>query len=333
MSSRPRPRVNVLFTSTLDASFIREDLRILRKHVQVDHLRTRGILAPLPIAWRMRRCDVTFTWFASVYSSAVVFLARRAGRRSIIVVGGVDASREPDIGYGIWLSRWKSILVRWAVRHAARILVVDPFLAGELRRLASYPGENIEVVPTGYDALRWFPGGEREPFILTVAGSHDRARLRKKGVDFLCAAARLMPGTRFVIIGVHAHLLGEVRAMAPPNVEVVPFVEQADLLAWYRRAAVYCQPSFTEGLPNSLCEAMLCGCVPVGTRVGGIPTAIGETGTLVAYGDAAGLAAALRGALAAGDGAGAQARERIRTLFPVERREAELLRVLRECAR
>jgi len=41
-----------------------------------------------------------------------------------------------------------------------------------------------------------------------------------------------------------------------------------------------------ERLPNALhCEAMLCECVPVGTRYCGIPTAIGDTGLYVPYGD------------------------------------------------
>jgi glycosyltransferase involved in cell wall biosynthesis len=330
-SSIRRPRVNVLFTSTLVTSFIREDITLLRKHVHVDHLMTRGLRAPIAVLMRMPRADVTFTWFASVYSCVVVALARVFGKPSVIVVGGVDASREPEIGYGIWLSPWKSVLVRWAMRHATRLLVVDPFFEGEVRRLAGYDGTNIRYVPTGYNASRWRPEGVKEPMVLTVAGCHDRARMKKKGVDLLFEAAGLLPATRFVVIGIHAHLLEEVRRSAPANVEIIPFVAQEELLEWYRRAAVYCQPSYTEGLPNSLCEAMLCGCVPVGTRVGGIPTAIAGTGFLVEYGNAQALSGALQQALAADPGLGMRARDHIATNFSLERREQSLLQVLREC--
>ena len=331
-SSRLRQSVNVLFTSTLFASFIHEDLVLLRKHFRVDHLLTKGILAPLGILLRLPHADVTFTWFASVYSFFVVAFARLLGKHSIIVVGGVDASREPDIGYGIWLSPWKSVLVRWTMRHATRILVVDPFFLGEVKRLAAYDGSNVEYVPTGYDGTRWHPAGPKEAMVLTVAACHDHARMRVKGLDVLFGAARNMPDIRFVVIGVHTHLVEEARQAAPSNVEIIPFTPQEELLRWYQRAAVYCQPSFTEGLPNSLCEAMLCACVPVGTAVGGIPTAVSDIGFLVSYGDPAELAGALGQALRSDASVGEKARRHIVENFPLERREKALVRVLQECA-
>ena len=48
----------------------------------------------------------------------------------------------------------------------------------------------------------------------------------------------------------------------------------------YQNTKFYFQGSRLEGLPNSLCEAMLCGCVPIGSKVFGIPDAIGNTGIL-----------------------------------------------------
>jgi glycosyltransferase involved in cell wall biosynthesis len=44
---------------------------------------------------------------------------------------------------------------------------------------------------------------------------------------------------------------------------------------------VYAQFSITEGLPNVVCEAMLAGCIPVGSNVGGIPELIETTGILI----------------------------------------------------
>lgn len=288
----------------------------------------RGLVALLRIPVELLRHDVLFVWFGSVYAGYGVFLARRLGRKSVVVVGGVDAAKEPAIHYGIWLSPWKSLFVKYAFRNADRLLVVDPFLHGEATRLARYDGGNILYVPTGYDPGYWRPGPAKEPLVLTVAACHDRWRMKKKGVDKVFDAAREMPDIRFRLIGVQERLLLEIRPTIPPNVEVIPYVPQEQLLGYYQRAKVYCQPSFTEGLPNSLCEAMLCGCIPVGTGAGGIPTAIGDTGYIVERADQRGLVDALRRALAAPDTDGLRARTRVAQEFTVERRRQALHAVI-----
>lgn len=328
-----RPRVKILFTSTLTTSFVRSDLDLLSRHFAVNHLLTVGWRAPSAIWKHLRSADLTFTWFASVYSAVVVFLAKRVGKNSIIVVGGVDAARYPEINYGIWLNPWKSILVKYAMRNAYRLLVVDPHLKREVTRLAKYSGANVEYVPTGYDPHVWAPSGQKESFVLTVAACHDEDRLKKKGIDVLLQTATMMQETRFVVIGIAQRLIMKFRESVPANVELIPFTDQREILRYYQRAKVYCQPSYTEGLPNSLCEAMLCECVPVGTNVGGIPTAIENVGYLVEYGDVGGLAQALKSALVAAPEMGTKARERIAATFTLERREQSLIRLIQEAVK
>jgi glycosyltransferase involved in cell wall biosynthesis len=61
------------------------------------------------------------------------------------------------------------------------------------------------------------------------------------------------------------------------------------------RADVFCLPSFSEGLPVSIMEAMAVGTPVVTTHIGGIPELAvdGETALLVPAGNAAHLAGAL----------------------------------------
>ncbi len=273
---------------------------------------------------------MTFTWFASVYAAVIVCFARLLGKKSLVVVGGVDVAKLPEIGYGVWLSPWKALLVRYALRHADRVLVVDASLHHAAMRRAKYDGKNIHCVPTGYDAQRWHPAGQKEMYVLTVAKCEDMTRLRVKGVPFLFEAAKRLTDVRFVLIGPSRHLLQQLQAVTPPNVELLPFLERDALLAFYQRAKVYCQPSYSEGLPNTLCEAMLCECVPVGTRVGGIPTVVGGIGFLVPYGDVQALVDAITQALTAPPSIGQMARRHIAENFTLARREQELLRTLRE---
>lgn len=69
-----------------------------------------------------------------------------------------------------------------------------------------------------------------------------------------------------------------------------------ELLRLYRESDVFLLPSFTEGCPQVLIEAMACGVPVIATRVGGIPHLIrdGQNGLLVDPANARQLAGAVR---------------------------------------
>jgi glycosyltransferase involved in cell wall biosynthesis len=318
----------ILFFSTVFPPFIEEDEIILRRHAVVEKVIAHGLHAAVALPGAVLRADIALAWFGSVYAGYMVFLARLFRKKSIVLVAGVDASRDREINYGIWLSPWKSLFVRYAYRHADRVLTVDPFLQREVIRLAEYDGRNICTIPFGFDGKRWYPGDGKERRVITVAACEDRWRMKKKGIDKIFDAARKLPDVPFQVLGIRDPYLTQVRAEIPPNVEVIEYLPRDRILPFLQRAKVYCQPSFTEGLPNALCEAMLCECIPVGTMAGGIPTAIGTAGYLVPYSDQEALVDGLRSALDAPPGRGKEARARILNEFTIQHREDALAEVL-----
>ncbi|HLF20070.1 MAG TPA: glycosyltransferase family 4 protein [Bacteroidota bacterium] len=276
------------------------------------------------------RNDVVFCWFASVYASVAVFSARFFGKKVVVVVGGVDVAKEPDLNYGIFLSRWKAPFVRYALRYAHRVLVVDESLRSEAVQRVGYDGKNIECVPTGYDSSFWKPKGAKRPEILSVAVMLNKARVRLKGIDMLTEAARRIPKTRFTLVGVRPEAVSHLHP--PKNLHLIEPIPRTELLEYYQKAKVYCQPSRREGLPNTLCEAMLGECIPVATNVGGNANAVGSAGFIVEPNDPDVLVNALRKALKAPARQGKQARKRISEEFPAKKREESLLRILSEAA-
>ena len=66
----------------------------------------------------------------------------------------------------------------------------------------------------------------------------------------------------------------------PKNVKILGKQNGQQLKTLYGLNEFYFQGSKIEGLPNVLCEAMLCECIPLGNRVFGIPNAIGDTGII-----------------------------------------------------
>ena len=319
--------MNILFTSSLITPFIQEDLDFLQEQFKTRYLRTKGVRSLLLLPLELARSSLSFTWFASVYAGVVVFLGRVFGCRSIVVVGGVDVAHFPEVGYGIWVSPWKKYFARYTLRNASKVLVVDPSLAEEAKQRAIYNGRNVEYIPTGYDHERWKPSGDKQKSVLTVASCLSTERLKAKGVDFLIEVAADLPEIEFTLIGVRGDL---VRESLPTNLRVMEHVSQNELLEYYQRAKVYCQPSMVEGLPNALCEAMLCECIPVATNVGGTMRAVGSCGFLVEYRDRGAMKRALLEALGSSSIIGVTARQHVIQRFPLVKRHQSLLRVIHE---
>ena len=67
----------------------------------------------------------------------------------------------------------------------------------------------------------------------------------------------------------------------PANVQCYDFIQFENFVSYLKTSEIYLQPSVSEGFPNALGEAMSYECLPIGSKVGGIPDMIGDTGFLL----------------------------------------------------
>ncbi len=328
-------KIRILFVRPSKSSFIQEDLKLLRKHFNVrvvdfvlsirkkpkETLKTMfNMLAG--VLW----ADITFSWFADTHAFWAVRLSKIFRKKSIAVVGGYEVAKVPEIGYGALLNPRSTRIVKYVLENADRVLTVDNSLKKDAIKNLSVAGKNIQTVPTGYDYEKFKPEGEKENLVLTVSVGDSWERIRLKGLDTFVKSAEFLSDVRFLVIGIQGGALKKLQDFASPNVEFLGSLLQDELIPYYQRAKVYCQLSMREGLPNAVCETMLCECVPVGTDVQGVRTAIGDAGFYVPYGDVEATVEAIKKALKSDNGKAA--RERIQKMFPIERREKELLRII-----
>lgn len=311
------------------SSFVKQDKEILQKHFDIEIVKWRGKKDILKIFYGVINSDITFSWFATDHAFVTVLFSRLFRKKSIVIVGGGDVAYVPDLNYGQFtFKRYKKFLTKYALKHASKAFVVDLSLKEDAIKNAKVDGRNIEYIPTGYDSNYWKPQGEKDNIVLTVAGIN-KSIVKRKGLEIFVKAASHFPNMKFVLVGKHIdNSIGHLKSIATSNVEFTGFVPDEELLNWYQKAKVYCQLSRYEGLPNALCEAMLCECVPVGTEHCGIPTAIGDSGFYAPFGDVKATANAIKKALNNLE-LGKKARERIKKEFTIERREKELIREIK----
>lgn len=316
----------IFFVTLSFSEFIKKDLSFLKNHYKVKVGHYKGKRSVFNILKGTLWSDLTFSWFADIHSFWAVFFSRMFRKKSIVVVGGYDAAKVPEIPYGLALSPLLSRFAKYTLKNADRVFTVDESLKKDIIKNYNISGENIETVPTSYDSSYWKSNTQKEQLVLTISQLNP-LYIKIKGIETFIQCASYFPKTQFLVAGPsEKKSLAGLQAMSPPNVAFLGYIPKSELPELYSRAKVYCQLSRYAGLPNTLCEAMLCECVPVGTRYCGIPTAIGNTGFYVPYGDVHSTVKAIQKALRSQNGQ--KARERIKKLFPVEKRENKLTQTI-----
>jgi glycosyltransferase involved in cell wall biosynthesis len=329
-----RRRLRVLYVISRRNTFTDIDRSILADRYEVtDYYQPEPRPRLRELAAQVRRSDLVFAWFAGWHSFPALVLARILGKPSVVVVGGFDTARVPEIGYG-WqrggVRRWVS---RGTMRLATRIVTNSRSSLVEIERNVGLDPRRAAVIYHGL-ADRFPDGGEEQRDRLALSVGVVRKRnLERKGLrPFVGAAARL-PDVEFVLAGSwRDDAIDGLRRDAATNVRFTGFLADADLDALFRRAAVYVQASRHEGFGLSLAEAMLAGCVPVVTDVGALPEVVGDVGVTIAEPSPSLIAEGVERALRLGPAEGARARDRVLEAFPLEPRAEGLRREVEAAA-
>jgi glycosyltransferase involved in cell wall biosynthesis len=283
----------IIFIHTIHSSFVNTDLEIIKKYFGVysfrypldilgksfwSHFRCQLTLLFFLIR-RTARCDGLYIWFADYHSFLPVFFGKIFNKKSFLVLGGYDVTYIPELKYGSFSNPLRAFCAGFSIRYADYLLPVDRSLTDEARQRVRKIGGKIVPLPTGYDPQKWICDQNKNDLVLTVSTGNSYQRIKLKGIDFFIAVAATLPEYEFYIIGLSAGIRQTLPV--PANVKFFDAMPQPELRKYYSSARVYAQFSLKEGLPNAVCEAMLCECIPVGSNVNGIPAAIGDCGYIL----------------------------------------------------
>ena len=193
---------------------------------------------------------------------------------------------------------------------------------------------NSVIVPAVQGAL---PQKKRQPILLFLG----RLGSRKGTYDLLEALVRVKDKIPNVILklggdGELEQVMDRAKELGVErNIEILGWVRGDQKRSLLNEAAIYILPSYNEGLPMGILEAMSVGLPVISTTVGGIPDAIdsGIDGMLIEPGDVDGLAHAIERLLHDADfrqGMGNAAREKVVHNFSAEKVIPQLENLYRE---
>jgi glycosyltransferase involved in cell wall biosynthesis len=188
------------------------------------------------------------------------------------------------------------------MRRCAGVIALSEEVAGRLRPFA--PEARMYVLPNPVDLDEFPPppaAAERDPASVLFLGWFVPG---KGAFDLLEALARIRgrrPGLRAVFGGARdpeqdGALRRRVRELGlDETVEVAGWLGREDVIRHLRACTLMALPTYSEGIPMVLLEAMACGTPIVTCPVGGIPAVArdGRNALFVRPGDIDGLAGAL----------------------------------------
>lgn len=327
---RKKPRILFAYIVTKDMqSFTRNDYNILRKRFKVKPVfysgKLHGHWSAIRIAKGAFSTDMTFSWFGYMNAYHAVRFSKLFHKKSAVVMGGFDASNElyPEKP----LDPRQMRITKYLLKSADLLIAVSEASRRDLLRYTKR--KDIAMIYNGIDTSRFVPKGEKVDIIIT-AGFVSKRNLRKKGLEPFVRTAKYLPHLEFTLIGKPLDEADSyLKSIATSNVRLTGWVSNSELLSYMQKAKVYVQVSSHESFGCSLAEAMACECVPVVTATGAIPEVVGDTGYYVPFGDPKATSEAIEMALQ-DEKKGREARERVKKMFSLEKREAKLLSAMEE---
>lgn len=292
------------------ATFVKRDIEILSTRYQVDncHFNTsKKYFLPVTflkqfffLLFRMKTYKKVIIQSSGYVSFLPVIFNKIFNVPVIVIAIGTDCAKLPEINYGAHSKPILSWFTRFSFRNTNLILPVHKSLAQSnytyidvaqkkqgIRAFDPQIKTPIIELVNGYDTKKWqiLNINRQENSFLTVTFALDNVGYYRKGIDLIVFLANTFPAYHFTIVG-----QVNLQETCPQNLTLINNVPQDELLNIYNKHQYYLQLSMFEGFPNALCEAMLCGCIPIGSAVAGIPDIIGDQGYLLKRKDKKALA-------------------------------------------
>ena len=193
---------------------------------------------------------------------------------------------------------------RFLLRHLAHLYIsISKSIEKDLEMLG-IPRDRILYVPNSVDTdLFKPPQKQKEDNLLLFVGRISAG----KGLHILMESLQyLKENVRLVIIGPQdwdinyyqsiLKIIEKENRKGKHEIRYLGALEPVELVEWYQKATLFILPSFIEGFPVTILEALACETPVIATLVGGIPEIIQnyETGILVPRSDCKSLAEAIQ---------------------------------------
>jgi len=337
----------LIYVYPRDSTFVQKDKELLSQVFLVKSPPT-GWHSTTKIPWlflqhvafffkNARKSKAIIVMFGGYWSIIPAICSHLTGVKTYIILGGADSTSFPLIKYGN-LRKWHlKALIGFSIRHCSGLLPVHESLIKSTQQYSNFgpqkqgianhfPSIKQKFIPlyNTFDGAFWNADlqNKKVKTFITVAGISTHTRFVLKGIDLIIEMAKTFPDSNFIVVGVSEDFSREISV--PDNVTVYHNAPRTKVRELLQTSMYFLQLSVSEGFPNAICEGMLCGCIPIGSKVGAIPDIIEDCGFLVEHRDLDLIENTIRRALNLSNGKRLELSQKSRTQildkFPLKKR-------------
>lgn len=221
---------------------------------------------------RQRKFQVVHGFWSMPCGFFAVIIGKFFGIKSMVSVLGGDAIALPEIRYGQLQNPLYRKLIMWSLREANEVISLTQYLVDNLKKY-DFERKNIKIIPWGIDIRQFY--FREKPLSSPVQFLHIANLHPVKDQETLVRAFKIISDK----IPAYLTIIGEgiseekVKSLITElnlsnKVTMHGLLPYEELPAYYHRADVLLHTSLSEGQCEVVTEAMSCGVLVCGTKVG-----------------------------------------------------------------
>ncbi|NQU33648.1 MAG: glycosyltransferase family 4 protein [Bacteroidetes bacterium] len=342
----------IIYIAPSLSSFVQNDIGFLSKKYNVLlnlYAWNKKYLTPLFLIHQLfyllvniMKVKVVIVSFGGYWSLLPSIIGRLFGVPVFIILNGTDCASIPMLHYGNLRSFPLRTFCNYSYKFAYKLLPVSSSLVNTRNKYHSddkysYQGykhffpkinTDYQVLFNGIDENFWKPIDNRtrnkKSFITVLSES----QFILKGGPLILDLASRYNDYEFFFVGLNEPDSFDL----PANVTFLGRLDPERLRDYFLSCQYYMQLSVYEGFGVALCEAMLCGCIPIGSSVNIIPEIIGSSGFILQKEDIDELVDLVEIALNTEDEKFLErmARDRIIENYSLKKREQKLISIIEQ---
>lgn len=287
----------IIYIAPSLSTFVKEDILFLtKKYNTITNIYnwSNKLLTPFYIIrqfffilFHSYKCEAIIISFGGYWSFLPSLIGKIRNIPTFIILNGTDCAAFPELNYGDLRKPWLKFILKKSYQWASLLLPVSQSLVktennyfadytihqGYLHHLPNIKTP-YQVIPNGLKIANWEINKsikrDQKSFITVLS----EGQFFLKGGKLILEVVNKFPNHTFHFVGINDLGKREI----PKNVICHGRLAPNKLKEKLQAATYYFQLSNSEGFGVALCEAMLCECIPIVSKVNALPDIVGDTG-------------------------------------------------------